>query len=61
MTEAEINLLNEGIHLAINGAIAVFTAWHSAGAQGPIDWSSVRITKTPEQALADAEAAARPS
>ena len=54
LTAAEVQLIEEGISLAIS---AVLAAVRTAGTQGPIDWTSVRITSTPETALAKAKAA----
>lgn len=53
LTEAELKLIEEGISLAVT---AVLAAVQAAGNKGPIDWNSVRITETPEMALAKAKA-----
>ena len=61
LTAAEVQLIEEGISLAIS---AVLAAVRASGSGGPIDWSSLRISTTPEMALATAKdkaAAARAS
>ena len=58
LTDAEVQLIEEGISLAIS---AVLAAVRAAGNKGPIDWNSVRIATTPEMALAKAKAANNPA
>ena len=52
LTEAELKLIEEGVALAVS---AVLAAVRASSSQGPIDWSSLRITETPEMALAKAK------
>lgn len=58
LTDAEVQLIEEGITLAIS---AVLAAVRAAGNKGPIDWNSVRIVTTPEMALAAAKNKAKAS
>jgi hypothetical protein len=57
LTDAELKLIEEGIALAVP---AVLAAVRAAGNTGPIDWNSVRITETPEMALARARGGTTP-
>ncbi|OFW39446.1 MAG: hypothetical protein A3J28_11460 [Acidobacteria bacterium RIFCSPLOWO2_12_FULL_60_22] len=41
-------MIEEGIQLAV---AAVLAAVRAAGEDGPLDWSALRITETPEMAL----------
>ena len=58
LSDKQLRLIEEGIRLAV---AAVLAAVRAAGADGAIDWDSVRITQTPEPALEQArrEATAR--
>ncbi len=58
LSDAEVQLIEEGISLAIS---AVLAAVRAASNKGPIDWNAVRITETPEMALAAAKAKAAPA
>ena len=48
LTDRQLGLIEEGIRLAVT---AVLAAVRAAGDDGPLDWSAVRITETPEMAL----------
>ena len=48
LTENQLRLIEEGIRLAV---AAVLAAVRAAGEDGPLDWSALRITETPEMAL----------
>ena len=48
LTNRQLELIEEGIRLAV---AAVLAAVRAAGDDGPLDWSSLRITETPEMAL----------
>ncbi len=52
LTQSELALIEEGITLAVS---AILAAVRAADNKGPIDWNSVRITQTPEAALAKAK------
>ena len=56
LTNAEIGLISQGIQLAVDAVLAAFNSWQNSGSNTPIDWSTVRIVTTPEQALDDAKA-----
>lgn len=51
LTDKQLRLIEEGIRLAV---AAVLAAVQAAGEDGEIDWDSLRITQTPEQALEQA-------
>ena len=57
LSARELQLIEEGLILAVS---AVLAAVQAAGQEGPIDWSSIRITETPEMALEKAKAARDP-
>ncbi len=48
LSDRQLRLIEEGIRLAV---AAILAAVEAAGKDGKIDWNSVRITETPEQAL----------
>ena len=48
LSENQLRWIEEGIRLAV---AAVLAAVRAAGEDGPMDWSSLRITETPEAAL----------
>ena len=48
LTNRQLELIEEGIRLAV---AAVLAAVRAAGDDGPLDWSALRITETPERAL----------
>lgn len=52
LTEKQWQWIAEGIQLAV---AAVLAAVRAAGDEGPLDWSSLRITNTPEMALEEAK------
>ncbi len=52
LTESELELIQQGIQLAVAAVLAEVQAAGKANA--PIDWASLRITDTPETALAKA-------
>ncbi len=54
LSEKQLQLIEEGIRLAL---AAVLAAVRAAGDDREIDWNSVRITETPEMALARARRA----
>lgn len=51
LSEKQMLLIEEGVRLAL---AAVLAAVQASGDEGEIDWNSVRITETPEMALAKA-------
>ena len=48
LTDRQLGWIEEGIRLAV---AAVLAAVRAAGDDGPLDWSAVRLTETPEMAL----------
>ena len=48
LTDLQLQRIEEGIRLAV---AAVLAAVRAAGDDGPLDWSKLRITETPEMAL----------
>ena len=54
LSESQMRLIEEGVRLAL---AAVLAAVQASGDEGEIDWNSVRITETPEMALAKARRA----
>ena len=58
LTQSELELIEQGLVLAVS---AVLQAVRSSGHQAPIDWSSIRITETPEMARAKARQSSAPA
>ena len=51
LSERELQLIEEGIRLAVAAVLAAVRAAGDAGGDEPLDWSKLRITETPEAAL----------
>ena len=51
LTDKQLRLIEEGIRLAVAAVLAAVRAAGAPGNDGPLDWSSLRITETPEMAL----------
>ena len=52
LSDRDMQLIEEGTKLA---TLAILAAVKARKDDGPIDWNAVRITMTPEQALAEAQ------
>ena len=55
LTNRQLRLIEEGIRLAVAAVLAAVRAAAEAGQDGPLDWSKLRITETPEMALEKAK------
>jgi hypothetical protein len=51
LTDRQLELIEEGIRLAVAAVLAAVRALAEAGGNEPLDWSKLRITVTPEMAL----------
>jgi len=51
LSDKQLELIEEGIRLAIVAVLAAVRAAGEAGNNEPLDWSKLRITETPEMAL----------
>ena len=54
LTNQQLQMIEEGIRLAIAAVLAAVRAAAEAGKDEPLDWSKLRITETPEMALGKA-------
>ena len=55
LTNRELELIEEGIRLAVAAVLAAVRKANETGDAGPLDWSKLRITVTPEMALEKAK------
>ena len=55
LSERELQLIEEGLLLAIAAVLAAVRRASETGDDAPLDWSKLRITETPEMALEKAE------
>ena len=55
LSDRELRLIEEGIRLAVIAVLAAVRAAGEADHDAPLDWSKLRITETPEMALAKAK------
>ena len=55
LTDKQLELIEEGIRLAVAAVLAAVRAVGDAGNDAPLDWTKLRITETPEMALEKAK------
>ena len=55
LTEKELQLIEEGLLLAIAAVLAAVRKASETGDDAPLDWTKLRITETPEMALEKAK------
>lgn len=51
LTERELQLIEEGLALAVAAVLAAVRKASETPDEAPLDWSKLRITETPEMAL----------
>ena len=59
LSERELQLIEEGLLLAIAAVLAAVRRASETGDDAPLDWSKLRITETPEMALEKGKAGFR--
>ena len=55
LSDKQLKWIEEGLRLAVAAVLAAVRAVAEAGQDGPLDWSKLRITETPEMALEKAK------
>jgi len=55
LSERELQLIEEGLLLAIAAVLAAVRKASETPGDAPLDWSKLRITETPEMALEKAK------